>query len=66
MKDQISNAQNLSQVNEDQSEYIGFINKSEDEKLKDDVSRSPVEKLHLFTQMLRRESVLKNAKIHRP
>lgn len=66
MKDQISNTQNFSQVNKDQSEYIGFINKSEDEKLKENIFLSPLEKLHLFTQMLRRESVLKNAKIHRP
>jgi hypothetical protein len=63
MKEINSNTENLSQVNENQSEYSGFINKSEDEKLKQNVMRSPIKKLQLFTKMLRRESVLKKAKI---
>ena len=63
MKGINSNTENLSQLNENQSQYTGFINKSEDEKLKQNVMRSPIEKLQLFTKMLRRESVLKKAKI---
>lgn len=47
-------------------QYIGFIDKSENDKLRENMFRSPLEKLHLFTQMLRRESVLKNAKIIKP
>jgi hypothetical protein len=57
---------NLNQLNEDQTEYADFVHKSEDEKLREDVLRSPLEKLHLFTKMLRRESVLKKAKITKP
>ena len=53
----------LNQVNEDQPEYIGFAHKSEDEKLRENIYRPPLEKLNLFTKMLRRESVLKKAKI---
>lgn len=66
MKDIDLNSKNINQVSEDQSEYTGFINKSEEEKLKENMFRSPIEKLQLFTKMLRRESVLKKAKIHRP
>ena len=58
--------ENLNQLHEDQTAYAGFIYKSEDGKLRDKVLRSPMEKLHLFTQMLKRESVLKNAKIIQP
>ncbi|MEP6682550.1 MAG: hypothetical protein ABJA35_04785 [Parafilimonas sp.] len=47
-------------------QYIGFIDKSENDKLRENMFRSPLEKLHLFTQMLRRESVLKNSKIIKP
>jgi len=64
MKNLNANTQNLSQVSNSQSEY-GLINKSEEEKLKENILRSPLEKLQLFTKMLRRESVLKKAKIHR-
>jgi hypothetical protein len=63
MKNTGSRKQNLTLVSEDQSEYVGFVHKSEDEKLREDIMRSPIEKLQLFTKMLRRESVLKNAKI---
>ena len=40
----------------------GFVNKSEDEKLRESIFRSPIEKLQLFTKMLRRESIFRNAK----
>ena len=63
MKNTGSGKQNLTQVSEDQSQYVGFVHKSADEKLREDIMRSPIEKLQLFTKMLRRESVLKNAKI---
>ena len=64
MKNLNTDTQNLNQVSDGQSEY-GFINKSEEEKLKENIARSPIEKLQLFTKMLRRESVLKKARIHR-
>lgn len=64
MKNLDTHIQNLNQVSDGQSEY-GFINKSEEEKLRENIARSPIEKLQLFTKMLRRESVLKKAKIHR-
>lgn len=53
-------------LNENQPIYTGFINKSEEEKLREDIFRSPMEKLHLFTSMLRREAIFKNAKISKP
>ena len=58
-----SNIESLNQANEDQAGYAGFFNKSEDEKLKENIFRSPIEKLQSFTKMLRRENVLRNAKI---
>ena len=64
MKNLNADTQNLNQVSDGQSEY-GFINKSEEEKLRENIARSPIEKLQLFTKMLRRESVLKKARIHR-
>ena len=57
------NPEKLSQVNEDQSAYVGFVYKSEDDKLKEDIMRSPIEKLQLFTKMLRREALFKKATI---
>jgi hypothetical protein len=56
----------LNQLGEEQAPYVGFIHKSEDEKLKEDVFRSAMEKLHLFTQMLHRETILNKAKIIKP
>lgn len=53
----------LSGVNEDQPDYVGFVNRSEDEKLRENIMRSPMEKLQLFTKTLRREYALSNAKI---
>jgi hypothetical protein len=64
MKEKL-NVENINLVNKEQPEYIGFIQKSEDEKLRDDVFRSSIDKLQLFTKMLHRESVLKKAKISR-
>jgi len=52
----------LSQANEDEPGFTGFINKSEDEKLRENIFRSPLEKLRLFTRMLKRESLLKTLK----
>ncbi|SFP54190.1 hypothetical protein [Parafilimonas terrae] len=53
----------VNQVNEDEPVYNGFINKSEGEKLRDDMMRSPIEKLQLFTKMLKREALFKKAVI---
>ena len=53
----------VSKLKEEQPVYIGFVQKSEDEKLKEDIFRSPVDKLHLFTRMLKREALYKKAKI---
>lgn len=46
---------------EEQPVKYGFVSKSEDEKLKEDVFRSDIEKLQLFTRMLRRNASLKKA-----
>ena len=45
-------------VSEKTAEY-GFVSKSEDEKLKEDIFRSDIEKLQLFTRMLRMNATLK-------
>jgi hypothetical protein len=66
MKNTESSFENTNLVQEPAQQYIGFIDKSENDKLRENMFRSPLEKLHLFTQMLRRESVLKNAKIIKP
>jgi hypothetical protein len=63
MKNADFGKESSTQANEDQSQYVGFINKSEDEKLRDKIMRPALEKLQLFTKMLRRESVLKSGKI---
>jgi hypothetical protein len=52
----------LNSVSEPQVVY-GFRNLSEDEKLKIDIHRSDKEKFQLFTQMLRRNSMLNKASI---
>ena len=57
---------NQDELMEDRVGYVGFVHKSEEEKLREDIFRSPMEKLHLFIQMLRRELVLKNARIIKP
>ena len=51
-----------SKVEEQPSGY-GFVHKSEDEKLKEDVFRPDIEKLQLFTRMLRRNASLNKAVI---
>jgi hypothetical protein len=50
----------LNMVEEGPLEY-GFVSKSEEERLKEDVFRSDMEKLRLFTRMLRRNASLKRA-----
>jgi hypothetical protein len=56
------------QVNESQTPYssedakpAGFIHESEDDRLLRDINRPPLEKLMLFTQMIRRERMFKQA-----
>ena len=57
------NRENINQVKEEQPAYAGFVHKSEEDKLKKNIERSPIEKLQLFTKMLRRETLFKKAKI---
>jgi hypothetical protein len=52
-------------LNEESSAY-GFAHKSETEKLKEDIFRSDKEKFLLFTQMLRRNAMLKKATVTTP
>ena len=54
------NKYTASSVSEKIAEY-GFVSKSEEEKLKEDIFRPDIEKLHLFTRMLRRNATLKTA-----
>lgn len=49
-------------LNEESPRY-GFVHKSEMEKLRENVFRSDKEKFLLFTQMLRRNAMLKRAVI---
>jgi hypothetical protein len=49
-------------VEEEQAPY-GFSHKSAEERLKEDVFRPDIEKLQLFTRMLRRNAQLKKAVI---
>ncbi len=58
------NAEKLSHVNEEKAlSTQDLFNKSEDDKLKEDIMRSPIEKLQLFTKMLRREALFKKVTI---
>ena len=41
----------------------GIVNESEDDRLIRDMNRSPMEKLMLFTQMIRRERMYKQGRI---
>lgn len=43
----------------------GFVTISEDEKLRDDIYRSDMEKLQLFTKMLRRNALLNKVSVTR-
>lgn len=51
-------------VEEAQAPFYGFVSKSEEEKLLEDMYRPDMEKLQLFTRMLRRNAMLKKAVIH--
>ncbi len=46
---------------EEKSQRYGFVSMSEEEKLKEDIFRPDIEKLQLFTSMLRRNISLKKA-----
>jgi hypothetical protein len=43
-----------------ESQKYGFVFESEDDRLLKDASRSGIEKLQLFTQMIKRNRLLKN------
>jgi hypothetical protein len=43
------------------AEKSGFVHESEDERLLRDIFRSDLEKLQLFTKMIRRNRMFKNA-----
>jgi hypothetical protein len=60
-KKKITENENI--LNEHSSAY-GFANKSETEKLKEDVFRSDKEKFLLFTRMLKRNATLRKAVIN--
>jgi hypothetical protein len=62
MTNQEKNIEPSNLVQEPSPQY-GFVSKSEDEKLREDVFRSDMEKLQLFTRMLRRNISLNNASI---
>ena len=49
--------------NSDNPKPVGFIHESEDDRLIRDMNRSPMEKLMLFTQMIRRERMYKQGRI---
>lgn len=49
--------------NPDNSKLAGFVHESEDGRLLRDMNRPPLEKLMLFTQMIRRERMFKQGKI---
>ena len=49
--------------NSDNSKPAGFIHESEDDRLIRDMNRPPMEKLMLFTQMIRRERMYKQGRI---
>lgn len=48
---------------EDMPVQYGFVSKSEEEKLREDIFRPDMEKLQLFIRMLRRNDVLNKAVI---
>ena len=52
----------VSKIAEPSSQY-GFLHQSEDEKLLQDATRSYIEKLQLFTRMLKRNKILNKASI---
>ena len=46
---------------EEQNLHYGFVSKAEEEKLREDIFRPDIEKLQLFTQMLRRNASVKKS-----
>lgn len=56
---------NIEQGNsaEEPALIYGFISKSEEKKLREDMFRSDIEKLQLFTRMLRKNALLNKAVI---
>ncbi|MES2004599.1 MAG: hypothetical protein V4450_08760 [Bacteroidota bacterium] len=48
---------------QEQTALYGFVSKSEEEKLKEDIFRPDIEKLQLFTRMLRRNATLAKAAV---
>jgi hypothetical protein len=42
---------------------VSFDTRAEEERLKEDIFRPDIEKLHLFTQMLRRNALFQKAKV---
>jgi hypothetical protein len=54
---------NIEPINilEEPSPQYGFVSKSEEEKLREDIFRPDIEKLQLFTRMLRRNATLDKA-----
>lgn len=58
--DQKSNTNQHNKV-EDKPPFYGFVFRSPEEKLLEDINRSGLEKLQLFTRMLRRSKMFDNA-----
>lgn len=48
-----------------ETEPAGFSFESEDDRLRQDMERSPIEKLQLFTKMIRRNYTINQFKIKR-
>ena len=46
------------QVNKPADSFTGFVHQSDDERLLQDIIRPDIEKLNLFTKMLRRNATL--------
>ncbi len=63
----IKPALNTNQNNkvEEKPPFYGFVFRSPEEKLLEDINRSGLEKLQLFTRMLRRSATLKRGKVSR-
>jgi hypothetical protein len=62
MNDQEKNIIPVNLVEEPAPKY-GFVNVSEDDKLREDIYRSDMEKLQLFVKMLRRNALFDKASI---
>ena len=55
--------EDYNELHEEQATCPGFVHISEDEKLRQNIFRSPIEKLSKFTRMLKREAMYKKPKI---